>query len=255
MTTATPGSSPPPPPGADEPPDKSEGELAYWSGRKEAEGELLNSWYQGFYTAHFGLTAADYADLKVLDIGCGPRGSLEWADGARERVGVDPLADRYLQLGASDHKMTYVTAPAEAIPYEDGHFDIVCSFNSLDHVDDLEGAIGEIKRLTRPGGLFLLITDVHDEPTPQEPICFDWDITDRFAPELVPQSIRCWEKPVGMYASVTAAVPFDHSDAARRYGVLSARFVRMRPAEDDPADGLAEPPDGSNLGQLPRGRP
>lgn len=247
MAIATLGSPPPRPPEANDAPDKSEGELAYWSGRKQAEGELLNSWYEGFYTAHFGLTVADYAGQKVLDIGCGPRGSLEWAAGARERVGVDPLADRYLKLGASDHKMTYVAAPAEAIPYADGHFDIVCSFNSLDHVDDLEGAIGEIKRLTRPGGLFLLITDVHDEPTPQEPICFDWDITDRFAPELIPQSIRCWEKGAGMYASVAAAVPFDHSDAARRYGVLSARFVRV--------DGLAKPSGGSNLGRLPRGRP
>src|SRR5687767_10314946 len=48
---------------------------------KEAQesGRLLNTHYEPFYTTVFGLTHADYAGKAVLDIGCGPRGSLEWA--------------------------------------------------------------------------------------------------------------------------------------------------------------------------------
>ena len=31
------------------------------------------------YTVVFGLTRDDFAGKAVLDVGCGPRGSLEWA--------------------------------------------------------------------------------------------------------------------------------------------------------------------------------
>lgn len=204
------------------------GELEYWSKRLDAEGELDNSWFERFYTSYFGLSFGDYQDKRVLDIGCGPRGSLEWATMARERVGMDPLASEYLAMGASDHAMTYVAAGAERIPFPDGNFDIVCSFNSLDHVDNLESAIAEMKRVTAVGGLLLVLTDVHERPTPQEPICFDWSVIDLFAPEFALQSLQCCEKLAGgAYASAERSVFFDHSDTRERYGVLSARFMRV----------------------------
>ena len=209
------------------------GELAYWTGRKEAEYQLANSWFESFYTEHFGLTLDDYADKRVLDVGCGPRGSLEWATMARQRVGVDPLADDYLKMGAADHAMTYVIAGAESIPFPDHSFDIVCSFNSLDHVDNLDAAIAEMKRLTALGGLLLVLTDVHKEPTPQESICFDWDVVERFTPEFAMQSLRCCEKLAeGAYASAAQGVFFDHADSRPRYGVLSARFTRVEVSPD-----------------------
>lgn len=208
------------------------GELSYWSELKDIEGQFYNGWFERFYTSHFDLTVDDYVDKRVLDIGCGPRGSLEWATMARERVGIDPLAEEYLKLGAADHAMTYVATGAESIPYPDGYFDFVCSVNSLDHVDDLQATIAEIKRVTSVGGLLLLLTDVHDEPTPQEPICFDWDVVGLFAPEFVPQFIRCFEKREGgMYTSAEKGVLYDHADSRRRYGVLSARFSRVTPAQ------------------------
>ena len=217
------------PAGEDEGDGKRAGELAYWSERKSIEGTLLNRWFEGFYTDHFGLSTDDYRDKRVLDIGCGPRGSLEWATMARERVGVDPLADEYLQMGADEHAMTYVAAGAESIPFPDHSFDIVCSFNSLDHVDDLEATIAEMKRVTAVGGLLLVLTDVHDKPTPQEPTCFDWSVVELFAPEFAVQTLRCCEKlGGGAYKSAKQDIPFDHADTRQRYGVLSARLMRVQ---------------------------
>ncbi len=215
---------------------KRAGELAYWSQRVADEGKLLNRWFESFYTEHFGLTRDNYTDMRVLDIGCGPRGSLEWASMARQRVGVDPLADDYLQMGAAEHAMTYMAAGAESIPFDDHSFDIVCSFNSLDHVNDLKAAIAEMKRLTAVGGLLLVLTDVHDEPTPQEPICFGWDVVELFQPEFALQSLRCCEKHGnGAYSSASQSIFFDHSDPRSRYGVLSARFMRVEVTEVDDA--------------------
>ena len=226
----------------DEVVSKGVGELAYWSQRKDAEGKLKNSWFEHFYTDHFSLTRDDYRDKRVLDIGCGPRGSLEWATMVRERVGVDPLADDYLQMGAAEHAMTYVASGAETIPYPDASFDIVCSFNSLDHVDDLEAAIAEMKRLTALGGLLLVITDVHDRPTPQEPICFGWDVVELFGPEFAVQSFRCLEKfGNGAYQSAEQGIFFDHADTQRRYGVMTARFMRVVEPQPEALEEHSEP--------------
>ena len=80
---------------------KHKSEVAYWRGVYRREGQLTNDHYTWFYTSYFGLGPADYTDRRVLDIGCGPRGSLEWADMASERVGLDPLVDEYQALGSA----------------------------------------------------------------------------------------------------------------------------------------------------------
>lgn len=213
--------------------DKGDHELAYWRSRKKAEGQLSNDHYVKFYTSHFGFEPSFYAGKRVLDIGCGPRGSLEWANMAAERVGLDPLADSYLRLGADKHAMRYVAAPAEAMPFESGHFDVVCSFNSLDHVDDLDRTIAEIIRVIRPGGHFLLLTDVNHDPTPAEPIVLTWDAVDAFAPALECLEVRHYEKrAAGLYQSIDEGIAYDHKDPTRRYGILSAKFRKPSAAGD-----------------------
>ena len=160
--------------------EKGRAELAYWRGRHEAEGVLRHQHYERFYTTQFQLTRDDYTGKRVLDVGCGPRGSLEWADTTLERVGVDPLVSRYRDLGVDRHQTTYVEAGAEAIPFPDGQFDIVAAFNALDHVDDADAAIAELTRVTRAGGIGLIIVEVNHTPTPTEPQSLEWDILDRF---------------------------------------------------------------------------
>lgn len=207
---------------------KAASEFAYWAARHDKEGTLQHAHYGYFFTTHFGLDRAVYRGKRVLDVGCGPRGSLEWADEAAERVGLDPLIDAYRQLGIAAHKMSYVAAPAESIPFPDGYFDIVSSFNSLDHVDDLDRSIAEIIRVLAPGGLFLLLTDVNHPPTPCEPLTLTWDLVDRFQPALTLLESAHFEKlHGGMYQSVHHRIPYDHGDERRRYGILSAKFLKM----------------------------
>jgi SAM-dependent methyltransferase len=206
---------------------KEKHELEYWEATRAAEGKLSNDHYVAFYTTHFGLEPSFYEGKRVLDVGCGPRGSLEWASMAAERVGLDPLADEYLKLGAAAHAMRYVCAPSEAMPFSDGHFDVVCSFNSLDHVEDVGRTVREICRVLKPGGVFLLLTDVDHEPTPTEPISFSFDIVDSFVPPLQIVEVRRFEKRAdGLYQSLDQAVPYDDADKSRRYGILSAKLLR-----------------------------
>lgn len=209
--------------------EKAQGELSYWKEQQQREGTLQNHWYQPFFTDHFGIPAERYRGLRMLDVGCGPRGSLEWATEAGVRIGLDPLAASYAEFGTASHQMAYASGAAEAMPFTDDTFDVVSSFNSLDHVDDLYAAITEIKRVIAIGGVFLLMSDVHAEPTPQEPTTFDWDVVQLFRPELRPFMNHHYEKSeAGLYASVAAALRFDHSDPSDRYGVLSTLFVKEK---------------------------
>jgi len=201
-------------------------ELAYWEGVHAAH-DTDNSWYVTLFTTYFGLTPEWYSGKRILDIGCGPLGSLEWADLALERVGLDPLARKYQQLGAARHKMTYVAAPSEHIVFEDGHFDVVSSFNSLDHVASVPRTIDEIVRVLKRRGLFLLITEVNHHPTPTEPQTFGWDIVDRFQPALELIEAREYERsPVGVYTSIEARQWFDRGNPAERPGVVSSKFQK-----------------------------
>ncbi|HEY0281195.1 MAG TPA: class I SAM-dependent methyltransferase [Rhizomicrobium sp.] len=205
-------------------------ELRYWRGvtrpiaHDRAKLEHERSHYEFFFTTFFGLDAGDYAGAAILDIGCGPCGSLEWAAGARERVGLDPLADRYRGLAEDKQAMSYCAASSEAIPYPDGHFDVVSSFNSLDHVDDVEATIREIKRVTAPAGRILLIVEIGHAPTPTEPHWLDESVVAKFAPEFAPTGVRLFgvREDHNLYASLEHAIPYVEGNP----GVLAARLER-----------------------------
>jgi len=201
--------------------------MEYWRGRRRAEGTLRNDHYKHFFTTHFGYEDGFYDGKRMLDIGCGPRGSLEWATGAARRVGLDPLADSYRDLGIEDHAMEYVAAPAEAMPFDEGYFDVVTSFNSLDHVEDLDAVIREIGRVTALGGNFLLLTEVNHPPTATEPITLSWDVLDRFARDFRLLEQRRFElHPKGIYDAIWEDRRYDELDPTVRPAYLSAQFRR-----------------------------
>ena len=160
-------------------------ELCYWKTVKLFSKSLTkNSHYKYFYTDNFSIPEEFYKDKTILDIGCGPRGSLEWADMAKERIGMDPLAEQYLKMGAKEHKMSYVKAYVENIPFPDNYFDVICSFNSLDHVENMKLACQEIKRTLKNDGLFLLLVDIHTMPTLTEPQTMNWNFIAEYFPEF-----------------------------------------------------------------------
>ena len=205
-------------------------ELKYWKGKHQSEGTLTNDHYEYFYTTHFCVDASFYKDKVVLDIGCGPRGSLEWASMAKRRIGLDPLADKYLKLGASEHEMEYLSSPSESIPLDDDYCDAVFSFNSLDHVADLEKTIAEIKRVTRPGGTFLLLIEVNHPPTVCEPHKITpATIVRQFAPEFTANDLKVYKETIAhdIYNSIRSdAVTISDPEATTEMGFLSIRFEK-----------------------------
>jgi SAM-dependent methyltransferase len=50
---------------------------------------------------------------------------------------------------------TYARAGAAALPFPDARFDAVVACLVFEHIEDVDGAIGEVARVLRPGGRFL----------------------------------------------------------------------------------------------------
>lgn len=118
-------------------------ELSYWYLEKSSDQALSGDWYEYYFTEHFDLDKNFYCGKHILDLGCGPKGSLDWCKVAEKKVGLDPLAEHYKTMSTAD--MDFIKGTAEKMPFEDNSFDIVSCFNSLDHFEDAEKAISEIK--------------------------------------------------------------------------------------------------------------
>jgi ubiquinone/menaquinone biosynthesis C-methylase UbiE len=98
---------------------------------------------------------------RALEIGVGTGLSFTHYPAAVELVAVDPSEPmlRRARKRADDlgRDVTFVAAPAEALPFADDSFDTAVSLAVLCTVDDPSRALAEIHRVLRPAGrLFFL---------------------------------------------------------------------------------------------------
>lgn len=191
---------------------KEEMEVLYWRlNLKKSGNKFYNGHFEYYYTSLFDLEPAYFAGKRMLDIGCGPLGSIEWAKMAARRVGVDPLAKKYIRLNGGTQEMEYIEANSEALPFEQGEFDIVSCFNALDHVENVEAAIAEAERVLAEGGDLLLIVEICHLPTLTEPHNLTLDVIEDFRHcTLVTKKVYAVNETHNLYGSIkTAKAPTD----------------------------------------------
>jgi ubiquinone/menaquinone biosynthesis C-methylase UbiE len=90
----------------------------------------------------------------VLEVGCGTGLVLRRIQTfARSAKGVD-LSPGMLEK-ARERGLDVTEGSATALPFNDQSFDVTCSFKVLAHVPDIQRALSEMVRVTRPGGTVL----------------------------------------------------------------------------------------------------
>lgn len=102
---------------------------------------------------------ADGRDRDVLEIGVGMGADhLEWARSRpRSLTGID-LTERAVELTGQRLALAGLRSDlrvgdAEQLPFPDASFDLVYSWGVLHHSPDTARAIGEVRRVLRPGGV------------------------------------------------------------------------------------------------------
>lgn len=107
---------------------------------------------------------------SVCDVACGAGHlGLSFAGIASRFVAVDP-APRMLEAAAELAREAGVplqtfNSPAESLPLDDGQFDLTASRLAPHHFSDVYRAMGEMARVTRPGGVVAVI-DLQGDDNP-----------------------------------------------------------------------------------------
>jgi SAM-dependent methyltransferase len=100
-------------------------------------------------------------ESRILEVGSGAHGHIFFF-GAKDGVGVDPLADHYRQqFPAWQQRARTLAVGGEALPFPDCSFDVVISDNVVDHAVDPARIVREMVRVLAPGGLLYFTVNVH----------------------------------------------------------------------------------------------
>jgi SAM-dependent methyltransferase len=129
-------------------------DIARWPGGEQRDPPLRHRSYLPWASLATAIrtrveTLGARRDLRVLDVGCGDKPYFPLvAHRAVEYRGFDANPGPHVDdLGS-----------AEALPYDDGRFDLVLSTQVLEHLPDPGRAVAEIGRVLAPGGVALVST-------------------------------------------------------------------------------------------------
>lgn len=98
-------------------------------------------------------------EKDVLDVACGEGyGSSCMADVARSVVGVD-ISDEAVQHASSSYKkpnLAFRQGSATALDFAEASFDVVVSFETIEHLAEQAQMLAEIRRVLRPNGVLVI---------------------------------------------------------------------------------------------------
>ena len=114
------------------------------------------------------------AGMNLLDVGCGPASiTADLAEHVAPGrvVALDAAADALEAARATlserglSEQVELAGGDVMALPFEDGSFDVVHAHQVLQHLTDPVGALAEMRRLTRPGGIVAVRDAVYSAMT------------------------------------------------------------------------------------------
>lgn len=143
--------------------------MGFFDNMRKPKGKLGNIQLKSMNKEHtpvslWGLKHLDIqSDDIILDIGCGGGININRMAGKAKKVyGVDYSIEsvnlsrevnrEYINQG----KVEVLEGNVQSLPFDDDSFDIVTAFETIYFWPDIEKCFGEVKRVLKPGGIFLI---------------------------------------------------------------------------------------------------
>ncbi len=91
---------------------------------------------------------------RILDIGCGTGLSSKLLEQFGTVFSVDPSLDA-LRFCRENGLKNVFEGVADKLPFPDNYFDAAIALDVLEHIEDAGKAVAEIRRVLKPGGIFV----------------------------------------------------------------------------------------------------
>jgi ubiquinone/menaquinone biosynthesis C-methylase UbiE len=116
-------------------------------------------------------------DKRVLDLACGEGyGAKMLSSSAAHVIGIDIDAEviRHASERYGASNLEFLQGSIAAVPVQEDHsFDVIICFEAIEHIDDHDAMLREVKRLLKRGGVFVVSTPnkaiYHDESHDENP--------------------------------------------------------------------------------------
>jgi SAM-dependent methyltransferase len=149
--------------------------------------------FMGRYSTQLAPQLADLAEVRagqrVLDVGCGPgalTGELVARVGAAAVAAVDPSEAFVAAAKARFPDVDIRLAVAEHLPFDDHSFDASLAQLVVHFMDDPVAGLGELKRVTVPGGV--VAASVWDHAGERTPLAAFWQAARELDPDTRDES-------------------------------------------------------------------
>src|SRR6202166_1480667 len=133
----------------------------------EWTGERFLPWIKESRIAYEHLHRYAYAstfvkDKLVLDLASGEgygSGMLATSAASVTGIDIDESVVRHATEKYGSRNLQFISGSITAIPIQEDHsFDVIVCFEAIEHIEDQEKLLGEVKRLLKPEGLFIVST-------------------------------------------------------------------------------------------------
>ncbi len=117
-------------------------------------------WYEHWHRYHFIKSLVK--DKVIADIACGEGyGSFLLSSSAQSVIGVDVDKDTITSAKkkySNTSNLKYLQSNALDLNIDDNSFDVVVSFETLEHLTEQEELLGEFSRVLKPEGILIIST-------------------------------------------------------------------------------------------------
>ena len=143
--------------------------MGFFDNMRKPQGKLGNIQLKSMNKEHtpVSLWGLKHLNIKsddiVLDVGCGGGMNVKrMAENAKKVYGIDysiesvKLSKEVNERLINEGKVEIREGNVKSLPFEDNTFDIVTAFETVYFWPDIEKCFGEVKRVLKPGGVFLI---------------------------------------------------------------------------------------------------